>query len=337
MTLNMKNYKGYDKKPYCNAHYPTTKFTAVVDTPESLRLAQNTKIQSQAEYHKDFDNSKYTFVPDNPDAERLKKNSQLNSNIEYRGIRKEHNDMEARRPSGADYRFSGYSEDPDTETISYASPYGARNSSISVAYTNEGRVESAPQRRIGSIADYDPMSNNFGSSGSREWQETMPEPTRKEPTKPAGAIGIQVLPTPGGSRGPQRQSSQPEQLQPARTQQPQQVLPPQQVIPPPQQVLPPSYASQQPARASVQQPQSQQQVGVGAAQPSLPSGRRNPLAGAVFQAMYDYVAADKDEVSFNENDMIVDVEPIDEGWMFGTVRRTGLRGMLPSNYVERVQ
>ena len=35
--------------------------------------------------------------------------------------------------------FSGYSEDPDTETISYASPYGARNSSISVAYTNEGR------------------------------------------------------------------------------------------------------------------------------------------------------------------------------------------------------
>ena len=41
------------------------------------------------------------------------------------------------------------------------------------------KVESAPQRRIGSIADYDPMSNNFGSSGSREWQETMPEPTRK--------------------------------------------------------------------------------------------------------------------------------------------------------------
>lgn len=57
----------------------------------------------------------------------------------------------------------------------------------------------------------------------------------------------------------------------------------------------------------------------------------------MFQAMYDYVAADKDEVSFNENDAIIDVEQIDEGWMFGTVRRTGLRGMLPSNYVERVQ
>ncbi len=61
------------------------------------------------------------------------------------------------------------------------------------------------------------------------------------------------------------------------------------------------------------------------------------VQGAVFQAAYDYVAADRDEVSFNENDVIVDCEPIDDGWMFGTVRRTGLRGMLPSNYVERIQ
>lgn len=57
----------------------------------------------------------------------------------------------------------------------------------------------------------------------------------------------------------------------------------------------------------------------------------------MYQAMYDYVAADKDEVSFSENDIIIDVDPIDEGWMFGTVKRTGLRGMLPSNYVEKVQ
>uniref|UniRef100_A0A8C9ZWL7 LIM zinc-binding domain-containing protein n=1 Tax=Sander lucioperca TaxID=283035 RepID=A0A8C9ZWL7_SANLU len=40
MTLNMKNYKGYDKKPYCNAHYPKTSFTTVADTPENLRLRQ---------------------------------------------------------------------------------------------------------------------------------------------------------------------------------------------------------------------------------------------------------------------------------------------------------
>ena len=52
--------------------------------------------------------------------------------------------------------------------------------------------------------------------------------------------------------------------------------------------------------------------------------------------MYDYTAADDDEVGFQENDMIINCEPIDEGWMNGTVERTGESGMLPSNYVEPV-
>ena len=54
-------------------------------------------------------------------------------------------------------------------------------------------------------------------------------------------------------------------------------------------------------------------------------------------AMYDYEAQDDDEVGFLENDTILDTEEIDEGWMYGTVQRTGKRGMLPSNYVEKVQ
>jgi hypothetical protein len=53
--------------------------------------------------------------------------------------------------------------------------------------------------------------------------------------------------------------------------------------------------------------------------------------------MYDYVAQDDDEVSFRDGDIIIETEVIDEGWMFGTVERTGKRGMLPANYVERVQ
>ena len=52
--------------------------------------------------------------------------------------------------------------------------------------------------------------------------------------------------------------------------------------------------------------------------------------------MYDYVAADDDEVSFSEGDVIINPDPIDEGWMLGTVQRTGARGMLPSNYVEPI-
>lgn len=47
MTLNMKNYKGYEKKPYCNAHYPKQSFTIVANTPENLRLKQQSELQSQ--------------------------------------------------------------------------------------------------------------------------------------------------------------------------------------------------------------------------------------------------------------------------------------------------
>lgn len=52
--------------------------------------------------------------------------------------------------------------------------------------------------------------------------------------------------------------------------------------------------------------------------------------------MYDYTAADDDEVTFIEGDIIINVEVIDEGWMTGTVQRTNQHGMLPSNYVESV-
>ncbi|XP_059116445.1 nebulin isoform X2 [Peromyscus eremicus] len=65
--------------------------------------------------------------------------------------------------------------------------------------------------------------------------------------------------------------------------------------------------------------------------PSHPS-----TAGKIFRAMYDYMAADADEVSFKDGDAIVNAQAIDEGWMYGTVQRTGRTGMLPANYVEAV-
>lgn len=74
--------------------------------------------------------------------------------------------------------------------------------------------------------------------------------------------------------------------------------------------------------------------------------RRGPLAASLksfvalpqkrYRAVYDYTAADGDEVSFVDGDEIVDVEQIDEGWMYGRVTRTGQQGMLPANYVEAI-
>lgn len=54
----------------------------------------------------------------------------------------------------------------------------------------------------------------------------------------------------------------------------------------------------------------------------------------VYRALYDYAAQDHDEVSFRDGDVIINAQHIDEGWMYGTVQRTGKSGMLPANYVE---
>ncbi|XP_014740845.1 PREDICTED: LIM and SH3 domain protein 1 [Sturnus vulgaris] len=61
-----------------------------------------------------------------------------------------------------------------------------------------------------------------------------------------------------------------------------------------------------------------------------------PGGGKRFRAVYDYNAADEDEVSFQDGDTIINVQQIDDGWMYGTVERTGDTGMLPANYVEAI-
>ena len=53
----------------------------------------------------------------------------------------------------------------------------------------------------------------------------------------------------------------------------------------------------------------------------------------MYRALYDYDAADEDEVSFVEDDTISNVQTVDEGWVMGVVERTGLKGMIPSNYI----
>ncbi|KAK6180831.1 hypothetical protein SNE40_008810 [Patella caerulea] len=81
------------------------------------------------------------------------------------------------------------------------------------------------------------------------------------------------------------------------------------MLPPPPPEMDSGYGQQQPGRGSLHVPS--------------------------YRAIYDYNAADDDEVSFSEGDLIIDCEVIDDGWMVGRVKRTGQHGMLPSNYVEK--
>lgn len=86
MTLNMKNYKGYNKFPYCSAHYPQTKATVVADTPEQRRLAQNSQMQSQVVYHADFEKNikgTMTSLPEDAENKRVKDLANVVSQAAY--------------------------------------------------------------------------------------------------------------------------------------------------------------------------------------------------------------------------------------------------------------
>ncbi|XP_028311648.1 LIM and SH3 domain protein 1 [Gouania willdenowi] len=203
MTLNMKNYKGFNKTPYCNAHYPKTNFTPVADSIENLRLKKQSQMQSQVHYKEEFEKSKgkgFSAVADTPEMQRFKKAQDQISNIKY------HEDFEKRKMGG------------------------------------EG-----PPPQLGNPS---------------------PVPSPGAYQQPAASQNYHFEPTP-------------------------------------------------------------EPVPQAAAAPP-------PSAGKRYRAVYDYAAADEDEVSFMDGDVIVDVQQIDEGWMYGRVERTGQQGMLPANYVEAI-
>lgn len=204
MALTMKNYKGYNKLPYCTAHYPQTKATVVVDTPEQRRLQQTSQMQSQVAYHADFEKNikgTMTSVAEDAETKRVKEMTGVVSQAAY-----------------------------------------ARTST----------------------------SDNSEGYRREESHNTREQPrTYVPPQNPHGPSARMVMPTV-----------------------PSQAPPPQ---PPP---------------------------------PTAPGG-------AVYVAMYDYDAQDDDEVSFMENDRIINSEKIDDGWIIGTVQRTGHRGMIPANYIEK--
>lgn len=296
MTLNMRNYKGFNKDPYCEAHIPKAKATTVAETPELKRIAENTKIQSNVMYHAEFEKTKgkLTQVADDPETLRIKQNSKIISNVAYHGDLEKKAAMEQKRTMNNENGVSkpveeyhnvlpqqqqpqqqqhvtdsrpahppqynqppqpphpGKIADYDPMGVPRNSPYSARQSSTVIYTSDRGPVNSPQGRRIGSIADIDPVNDVYGSLSS---------------DYNINAHHYHL---------------------------------------------------------------SNQQISQG---PSANVAHRT-TSGRVYRAMYDYEAQDRDEVSFLDGDLIVNCTPIDEGWMTGTVQRTGQTGMLPANYVE---
>lgn len=51
-------------------------------------------------------------------------------------------------------------------------------------------------------------------------------------------------------------------------------------------------------------------------------------------AEYDYEAAEDNELTFEENDKIINIEFVDDDWWLGELEKTGEKGLFPSNYVS---
>ncbi|KXS10092.1 hypothetical protein M427DRAFT_63025 [Gonapodya prolifera JEL478] len=59
--------------------------------------------------------------------------------------------------------------------------------------------------------------------------------------------------------------------------------------------------------------------------------------GLTANALFDYAAAEDNELTFVEGDQIVNIDKVSDDWWSGTNRKTGQTGLFPSNYVEIVE
>lgn len=462
MTLNMKNYKGYDKKPYCNAHCPQAKATTVADTPEIRRLAENTRIQSQAKYHEDFEKSKgkgFTAIADDPETVRIKNTSKIISNVSYHGEIERKKQMEEKRTS------SGSEEGSHTSNNNFSKQHNRMRDQSAGPRLNENDI---PLNQVNSYHNQlsqqqnlihhqqqqqqlkqqqqhhiraqghnnQPMMNRHSQHlDLRTHQQVLHQPMAKQQSIPQQYIPVhpnqqqqqqQIImrqqqqqmmmqrhsmdPSLAMNRQVSKQSlnnhnpiQQQHMIKQQMIQNHPQYLPVSDALrhqqsahmgglPLPQMMNPshlggqrmgqnlpgaltgvaqglahvPHGYSNHPRMGPTingaplsKQTQQQQQHHQQFVYNSNPASRQMPMHPShmqqinqqphpqqmqqtnqmprrVFRAMYDYVANDVDEVSFFENDILLDCVNVDGNWLIGKVARSGQTGMLPANYVAEI-
>ncbi|XP_029112880.1 nebulin isoform X3 [Scleropages formosus] len=290
------------------------KVTVVHFTPEMLRVKENQKNFSTVLYSDSFRKQvqgKAAFVLDTPEMRRVKETQRIISGVRY------HQEFEKSKGS-----FTPVVMDPITERVkknmqdfSDISYRGIQRRVVEMERrrTIEHDQETITDLRVwrtnpGSVFDYDPAEDNI-QSRSLHMLSVQAQRRSKEHSRSTSAMSIGDEKS-EGSENVEHHLSVYSNGFPAS-----------------------SLGYQHAKTVEVQQRSSSvatQQTTVSSI-PSHPS-----TTGKTVRAMYDYIAADQDEVSFKDGDVIVNVQSIDEGWMYGTVQRTGKTGMLPANYVEAI-
>ncbi|VDO60682.1 unnamed protein product [Schistosoma margrebowiei] len=271
MALSICNYHGgYDKKPYCAAHTPKpTSFTFIPDTPELLRVANNTRMFSSIRYSADAQRirSKITSFPDDLWTQHTLRLSKQYS---------EANSVRSGRSSGFDERCSPQSYGRSASYYnSYTPPptrFGLSNQCTSPhTFSNSSGINSRPLSNSGGChLKIDPINHHHHYD-----QGHTPPANHNGLSRSGSCHSVIITPT----------------------------------------VLRDLYRL---GNIIVFHGHTHQNSGF----------------GGTFVAQYGYEAREDDEVTFKSGDIIVNGAPITEGWMYGTVQRTGKFGMLPSNYVK---
>ncbi|XP_069052599.1 nebulin isoform X17 [Lepisosteus oculatus] len=294
--------------------------TPVTYTPEMERVKRNQEHISSVLYSDSFRKQvqgKAAFVLDTPEMRRVKETQRIISGVRY------HQEFEKSKGS-----FTPVVTDPITERVKKNmqdfSDINYRGIQRRVVEMERRRVAEHDQETItdlrvwrtnpGSVFDYDPAEDNI-QSRSLHMMSVQAQRRSREHSRSASALSLSAGDEKSEtseaaeqhlslySNGGFFNASSSAGYQHAKTTE----LPQQRSS---------SVATQQTTVSSV---------------PSHPS-----TTGRTVRAMYDYTGADSDEVSFKDGDVIVNVQSIDEGWMYGTVQRTGKTGMLPANYVDAI-
>ncbi|KAK7154039.1 hypothetical protein R3I94_007413 [Phoxinus phoxinus] len=294
----------------------SAKGTPVVFTPEMERVKRNQVQISSVLYSDSFRKQvqgKAAFVLDTPEMRRVKETQRIISGVRY------HEDFEKSKGS-----FTPTISDPITERVKRNtqdfSDINYRGIQRRVVEMERRRAEEHDQETItdlrvwrtnpGSVFDYDPAEDNI-QSRSLHMMSVQAQRRSKEHSRSTSAMSGVGDEKSEVSENVDHHASQYSNGFGVST----------------------LHGYTQTKTTEVQQRSSSvatQQTTVSSV-PSHPS-----TTGKTVRAMYDYAGADNDEVSFKDGDVIVNVQSIDEGWMYGTVQRTGKTGMLPANYVEAI-
>ncbi|XP_037645643.1 nebulin isoform X9 [Sebastes umbrosus] len=293
----------------------SAKGTPVTFTPEMERVKRNQENISSVLYSDSFRKQvqgKAAFVLDTPEMRRVRETQRIISGVRY------HEDFEKSKGS-----FTPTATDPVTERVKKNtqdfSDINYRGIQRRVVEMERRRAIEHDQETItdlrvwrtnpGSVFDYDPAEDNI-QSRSLHMMSVQAQRRSKEHSRSTSALS-------GGADEKSEVSQDADHHMSLYS----------------NGFMASSTGYQHAKTVEVQQRSSSvatQQTTVSSV-PSHPS-----TTGKTVRAMYDYSAADNDEVSFKDADVIVNVQAIDEGWMYGTVQRTGKTGMLPANYVEAV-